>query len=463
MSSIKRKITSSYILIIISTVIIIQIILYVVVKTYYYDNLKDTIVGQIKISSDFYNTYFSSDTVEENILNNVDMFWSNTRCEVQVIDLNGKVLMDSLGNIQEELILTTEVKEAMKGVREPVSLVYKDSKGKSISVATPLYHDTTIDGVLRFTSSTMGIDNAINKLLILILFLGVLVIVISSTVSIFISSSIMKPLKLVCKGAETMAKGNFKETIPKYSKDEIGKLADTLNYMSGEILKNERLKNEFISSVSHELRTPLTSIKGWSIVLGSSDLNDKEEIHEGLNIISEEVERLSLLVEELLDFSKLISGKLTLEKEKTDINHFIKSIVKQLEPRFNEEDMKVKLRLNNIRQIKVDRNKLKQVIINILDNALKYSGKESLVTIEAIEEEEFLKIIVEDNGCGISEKDLPHVKEKFYKGKTGKVGYGIGLSVCDEIINQHGGTLGIKSEVNRGTKVIISLPIGESI
>lgn len=207
----------------------------------------------------------------------------------------------------------------------------------------------------------------------------------------------------------------------------------------------------------------LTSIKGWSIVLGSSDLNDKEEIHEGLNIISEEVERLSLLVEELLDFSKLISGKLTLEKEKTDINHFIKSIVKQLEPRFNEEDMKVKLRLNNIRQIKVDRNKLKQVIINILDNALKYSGKESLVTIEAIEEEEFLKIIVEDNGCGISEKDLPHVKEKFYKGKTGKVGYGIGLSVCDEIINQHGGTLGIKSEVNRGTKVIISLPIGESI
>lgn len=463
MSSIKRKITSSYILIIISTVIIIQIILYVVVKTYYYDNLKDTIVGQIKISSDFYNTYFSSDTVEENILNNVDMFWSNTRCEVQVIDLNGKVLMDSLGNIQEELILTTEVKEAMKGVREPVSLVYKDSKGKSISVATPLYHDTTIDGVLRFTSSTMGIDNAINKLLILILFLGVLVIVISSTVSIFISSSIMKPLKLVCKGAETMAKGNFKETIPKYSKDEIGKLADTLNYMSDEILKNERLKNEFISSVSHELRTPLTSIKGWSIVLGSSDLNDKEEIHEGLNIISEEVERLSLLVEELLDFSKLISGKLTLEKEKTDINHFIKSIVKQLEPRFNEEDMKVKLRLNNIRQIKVDRNKLKQVIINILDNALKYSGKESLVTIEAIEEEEFLKIIVEDNGCGISEKDLPHVKEKFYKGKTGKVGYGIGLSVCDEIINQHGGTLGIKSEVNRGTKVIISLPIGESI
>ena len=463
MSSIKRKITSSYILIIISTVIIIQIILYVVVKTYYYDNLKDTIVGQIKISSDFYNTYFSSDTVEENILNNVDMFWSNTRCEVQVIDLNGKVLMDSLGNIQEELILTTEVKEAMKGVREPVSLVYKDSKGKSISVATPLYHDTTIDGVLRFTSSTMGIDNAINKLLILILFLGVLVIVISSTVSIFISSSIMKPLKLVCKGAETMAKGNFKETIPKYSKDEIGKLADTLNYMSGEILKNERLKNEFISSVSHELRTPLTSIKGWSIVLGSSDLNDKEEIHEGLNIISEEVERLSLLVEELLDFSKLISGKLTLEKEKTDINHFIKSIVKQLEPRFNEEDMKVKLRLNNIRQIKVDRNKLKQVIINILDNALKYSGKESLVTIETIEEEEFLKIIVEDNGCGISEKDLPHVKEKFYKGKTGKVGYGIGLSVCDEIINQHGGTLGIKSEVNRGTKVIISLPIGESI
>lgn len=463
MSSIKRKITSSYILIIISTVIVIQIILYAAIKTYYYNNLKDTIIGQIKISSDYYNTYFSSDTVEENILNNVDMFWSNTRCEVQVIDLTGKVLMDSLGNIQRELVLTNEVKEAMKGATEPVSLVYKDSNSNSISVATPLYHDTTVDGILRFTSSTKGIDNAINSMLIIILFLGVVVIAISSTVSIFISSSIMKPLKLVCQGAETMAKGNFKEIIPKYSKDEIGKLADTLNYMSGEILKNERLKNEFISSVSHELRTPLTSIKGWSIVLESSDLSDKEEIHEGLNIISEEVERLSLLVEELLDFSKLISGKLTLNKEKTDINHFIKSIVKQLEPRFNEENMKAKLKLNNIRQIKVDRNKLKQVIINILDNALKYSGEESVVTIETIEDKAFLKIIVEDNGCGISEKDLPHVKEKFYKGKTGKVGYGIGLSVCDEIINQHGGTLKLSSKVNQGTAVVISLPIGEVV
>jgi signal transduction histidine kinase len=461
--SIKTKISSSNIIVIVITVLIVQIMIYIAVKGYYYSNLKDTIYGQIKISSDFYNTYLSSNTVKESIFNDNDTFWSNTDCRVQIIDLDGNVIMDSLGYISKEKILTKEVKAAFGGNTQGGATTYQNanSNEKIISMAYPLFYDTDVDGVLRFSASTQGIDKSIQYILFIIILLGLLVILISSTISLFISNSVMKPLKLVCIGAEKMAKGNFNESIPKYSKDEIGNLADTLNYMCEEILKNERLKNEFISSVSHELRTPLTSIKGWAIVLESSDLEDKEEIREGLKIIESEVERLTYLVEELLDFSKLISGKITLRKEMVNVDKFIQYILRQLEPKLLSRGIDVEFKSEEVKPIEVDKNRMKQVLINILDNAIKFSPNDSKIVISIMEDNKYLTISIKDHGYGISKEDLPHVKEKFYKGRNINASNGIGLSICDEIITQHGGILEINSGLQKGTEVIIMLPKGE--
>jgi len=209
--SIKTKISSSNIIVIVITVLIVQIMIYIAVKGYYYSNLKDTIYGQIKISSDFYNTYLSSNTVKENIFNDNDTFWSNTDCRVQIIDLEGNVIMDSLGYISKEKILTKEVKSAFGGNTQGEATTYQNTNNneKIISVAYPLFYDTDVDGVLRFSASTQGIDKSIQYILFIIILLGLLVILISSTISLFISNSVMKPLKLVCVGAEKMAKGNF--------------------------------------------------------------------------------------------------------------------------------------------------------------------------------------------------------------------------------------------------------------
>ncbi|WP_346915665.1 HAMP domain-containing sensor histidine kinase [Clostridium sp.] len=463
MKSIKTKISSSNIIVIVITVLIVQIMIYIAVKGYYYSNLKDTIYGQIKISSDFYNTYLSSNTVKENIFNDNDTFWSNTDCRVQIIDSEGNVIMDSLGYISKEKILTKEVKSAFGGNTQGEATTYQNANNneKIISVAYPLFYDTDVNGVLRFSASTEGIDKSIREILYIIILLGVLVIFISSTISLFISNSIMKPLKLVSVGAEKMAKGNFNESIPKYSKDEIGNLADTLNYMCEEILKNERLKNEFISSVSHELRTPLTSIKGWAIVLESSDLEDKEEVREGLKIIESEVERLTYLVEELLDFSKLISGKITLRKEVLNISEFTQDILRQLEPKLLSRGIEVVFEDLQVKPIEVDKNRMKQVLINVLDNAIKFSPNDSKIVISIMEDNKYLTISIKDHGYGISKEDLPHVKEKFYKGRNINASNGIGLSICDEIITQHEGILEIKSGLQKGTEVIIMLPKGE--
>ncbi|MEG0308944.1 MAG: HAMP domain-containing sensor histidine kinase [Clostridium sp.] len=465
MKSIKKKISNSYIVIIIITVITIQIMGYVIIKGYYYSSLKSNIYGQVKISADFYNTYLSSNSLEQNIFNNVDMFWSNTDCTVQIIDLEGKVIMDSSGNMPKGKMLTKEVREALEGRNSAEAAIHQGihTSENTISVAYPLYYDTAIGGALRFTSSTVGVDKSVDSILMMIIWLGGVVILVSSTVSLFISSSIMKPLNQVCIGAEKMAKGNFTEHIPKYSKDEIGKLADTLNYMSEEILKNERLKNEFISSISHELRTPLTSIKGWAIVLESSDLEDKEEVRDGLKIIEEEVERLTYLVEELLDFSKLISGKTTLRKEPLDISEFIESIIKQLNPRISSRGINIEVIKADTSTVQVDKNRMKQVLINILDNSIKFSPNDSLIKVNLIEDGEYLKIEIEDNGYGISQKDLPHIKEKFYKGVNINSSNGIGLSICDEIVALHEGKLYVESDLNKGTKVTILLPGGGSV
>ena len=460
MSSIKKKISSSYIIIITVTVIIIQMILYGMIRAYYYSTLKESVEGQIKISADFYNTYLSGDSLKENIFYNRDMFWSNTSCRVQVIDLDGKVIMDSSGYIDDIPITTVEVTEALNKISENNRKIYTntDFKEGTMNAATPLYYDTALGGVLRFSASTAPVKEVIRKFTYMIIGFGALVIAVASTVSLFIANSLMKPLNLVCLGAEKMARGNFKEAIPKYSKDEVGKLAETLNFMSEEIQKNERLKNEFISSISHELRTPLTSIKGWAIVLESSDLKDKDEVREGLRIIEEEVSRLTYLVEELLDFSKLSSGKITLSKEETNVEEFCKGILKQLEPRFESKTIDVIFSSNTSQGIEIDRNRMKQVLINVLDNSIKFSPKKSIIKFNLVEGNNKIKFIIEDEGYGISKQDLAHVKEKFYKGRNANSSNGIGLSICDEIIGLHGGSFEIESELGEGTIVTISLP-----
>lgn len=460
MSSIKKKISNSYIIIIIITVIIIQIILYGMIRNYNYRNLKESIEGQIRISSDFYNTYLSGYSLKENIFNNRDMFWSNTSCRVQVIDLSGLVIMDSSGYIDDKPIMTSEVIEVLNNSSSFPDGIYTntDYKEGTMNVATPLYYDTSLGGILRFSASIAPVEAIVRKFTYVILGFGVIVIAIASTVSLFIANSLMKPLNLVCRGAEKMARGNFKEAIPKYSKDEVGRLAETLNFMSDEIQKNERLKNEFISSISHELRTPLTSIKGWAIVLKSSDLQDKEEVKEGLNIIEEEVGRLTYLVEELLDFSKLSSGKITLSKELVNIDEFCQGIIKQLEPRFESKNISVDFNSNTSEVIEIDKNRMKQVLINILDNSIKFSPQNSIINLNLIKKGENINIIIEDKGYGISKQDLPHVKEKFYKGRNVNSSNGIGLSICDEIIALHGGKFEIDSELGEGTIVTISLP-----
>ncbi len=180
------------------------------------------------------------------------------------------------------------------------------------------------------------------------------------------------------------------------------------------------MKNDFISSVSHELRTPLTSIKGgWAITLKSHELRDEELLGDGLEIIEKETDRLADMVEELLDFSRFVSGRISLNKESVDIKNLIEQVGKQLKPRAEERNLDFNYYYDpQLPNIIADENRLKQVLINLLDNAFKFTLDGGQINLVCNLVEDGILIQVEDTGIGISEEDLPYIKDKFYKGKV---------------------------------------------
>ncbi|MCT4607292.1 MAG: ATP-binding protein [Marinisporobacter sp.] len=460
MKSIKKRVAINFMLVVFFSVLFFEILLINFVKQYYYKNIEDVLTNQITISSEFYSRYFSDATLEDNILDNVDIFWKQTPAQVQIIDLSGKVLMDSIGVAHKEAIATEDVKAALKGEKGTWIGKINYDDYNVIAVAYPLKSDEKKVGVLRFVTSLEEANKGIRKIAILFLGIGAIVILVAGIVSIILANTITDPIKELTHVAEKMALGNFKVRNEKRFDDEVGKLSDTFNFMAKEIVKKDELKNEFISSISHELRTPLTAIKGWAILLNKEEFEDKETMEEGLKIIEKESERLTAMVEELLDFSKFVSGKITLNKREIVMKDFIQYVEKYMAPRAAREKITFHVTYEkDIPLMYMDENRMKQVLINVLDNAFKFTNQGGKVAFITKKDKKFLHMSIRDNGCGISSEDLPKVKEKFYKGKNSKSKNGIGLSICDEIIKLHEGKLMIESKLNEGTIVCIRLPI----
>lgn len=460
--SIKARLVKSYMIIIIITVLILEIVILTGIRTYYYKNLEDILENEIKLSLEYYSRYYSSKSLKDIILDDSDVFWQHTKAQVQIFTNEGELLMDSLGSYTNNYKIHPDIENAIKGGSGRWVGKVEYSEKPVMAFSAPIENRENIIGIIRFVTSLEETNALITKVSLIIIAMGITVIFIAGLVSIVIANSIVRPLKQVTDVAEKMANGELQVRSSIDLEDEIGKLSDTLNYMAEELIKKEELKNEFISSVSHELRTPLTSIKGWAITLKSEELGENDIIKDGLDIIEKESDRLSLMVEELLDFSKFVSGRITLEKKIFNIKDTLSLMGKQLKPRANLNKIKFDIDLGeDLGYIKGDENRLKQVVINLLDNAFKFTSEDGWVNLKAYRKDEDIIIEVSDNGAGISSEDLPKIKERFYKGKNSKSHSGLGLSISDEIVKMHGGSMEIFSEIDRGTRAIVILPLGE--
>ena len=328
---------------------------------------------------------------------------------------------------------------------------------KMMAVSVDISGISTEYNAIRVITSLRNIDGAMLGYMTAVgvsCFLIVLLLLITGR---YFVNSIVKPISAINESTKKFAKGDFKERIEKTAEDEIGDLCDSINHMAEALSSTEAMKNEFISSVSHELRTPLTAIKGWAETL-SYDV-DKETVQKGVRVIQNETERLSEMVEELLDFSRMQSGKFSLRMEKMDLLAELGDAVLIYAEKARRENIHIIYREPEMLPfVNGDKNRIRQVFINIIDNAIKYSNEGCTITIGAEAVGNKIQVIVSDNGVGISKQDLPRVKTKFFKANQTRRGSGIGLAVADEIITMHGGTLKIDSELGRGTDVTITLP-----
>ncbi|WMJ80001.1 ATP-binding protein [Clostridium sp. MB40-C1] len=444
---------------------IIEVILCIVIKNYYYKNIENSLQKQANISENIFNKYCYNGNFKLNTNGFIYTFSQMSPAQVQIIDKKLEVIQDSIGIEQGKKIDYLDVKKALRGESDTLIGKCGYSNEKVMSVSAPLKNANEIQGVVRIVASLEGIDRTITKIRLMLILIGIVIICVFMGLSILVSNTITEPVKQLTKTAQKMAGGQLKIKAQKVYNDEIGELADTLNYMSEEILKNDKLKDEFVSKVSHELRTPLTSIKGWTVTLKTGDLQDNEELVWGLDVIEKETDRLTDMVEELLDFSKIIDKRVEVNLRKIYLEDFLNMVLKQMYPRAKSLGILLELNIseNAYEEIEIDINRLKQVFINILDNALKFTPKGGKVLIQAMKEGDRVRFSIEDNGIGIPKEHLHKVTEKFYKVDAKDCGNGIGLSVVNELVQLHGGNLEIQSEYGKGTKVIIELPDDENL
>ena len=389
-------------------------------------------------------------------------FQHKNKIEVQVIDRNGRVIVSTTGFPSAEQSMP-DYTEAID-IKSSVTQKSTTAGGESIMASTTLLFDSDDNylGAYRWITSLSSVERMTGNFVIMIAVISLLILSISAFSGIFFIKSIVQPIRDVSNIARRIAMGDFKSRIEINRNDEIGELCDTINYMASELSQAENLKNDFISSVSHELRTPLTAIRGWGETAKMSVGMDEELVNRGLDVVLSEADRLSSLVEELLDFSRMETGRMTVVSQPLNISWLLSESVSMYVELSKKQGIElIYTKPSEEYQVLGDTNRLKQVFINIIDNAVKYTESGGQVLISQELEEACVRISVKDTGVGIPAQDIDRVKEKFYKANKTVRGSGIGLAVADEIIKQHQGLLFIESTEGVGTNATIVLPLYE--
>lgn len=468
-------ITRRWLINIIGVIVLLFIIAFIAssftLKTYYYNSAESIVRSGVSDSaiSYFANNVDNGKSVESCASTFMDSYSHRDTTTLWIINENGEVILSSSGFAIDNQEMP-DYNDALVSDQKSSRYVGKAVNGEKIMAVTRIItnSDGNQVGALRVMTSLENVDGQIRLLCFLIALIFIIVLVIIVLSNLYFIRSIIIPVQEIEKATKNIAQGSLDVRIEKQYNDEIGDLADSINTMASEISTADKMKNDFISTISHELRTPLTSIKGWgeTLTLGNQD-NVDELTKKGLQVIVKEAGRLEGFVEELLDFSRLQSGRMTLRLAKTDILAELEETMFTFRERAVREGYEVRYSIPEVPTLaNADANRLKQVFMNILDNALKYSrpGSKIFVKAEFVKKDDidYVQIAIADQGCGISAKDLPHVKDKFYKANVSVRGSGIGLAVTNEIISLHKGFLDIDSVEGKGTLVTIQLPLLES-
>ena len=429
--------------------------------SYYYSTLSESLKQKAENAISSFDYYRTEAEYYDNARAVVAGEPNSDKLEVEYLDADGQIRFSSSDLTAFRSPGTPDIAEAISMKRTKVWIGADPSTGEHIMAASsPLMIDGEVVGVMRYVTSLNKVDKQIIIIVAIALGIGLGILGMVYFSNLYFIRSIVDPVAGITETAKRIAAGSYGVQIEKRYDDEIGALTDTINDMSLKINQSEKMKNEFISSVSHELRTPLTAINGWAETIMNGEVRDAGDVKKGMGIIVSEARRLTNMVEELLEFSRIQDGRFTLSVEPMDIKAELEDAVYTYREFFRREGIE----LNHFDcdeefpPIAGDPERLRQVFCNLLDNAAKHGGSGKRIDTAIARDEDQVVITIRDYGPGIPAEELPHVKYKFYKGSSKARGSGIGLAVCDEIITRPRGNLGIDNAEGGGGIVTIHLP-----
>ncbi|MDR1736948.1 MAG: HAMP domain-containing histidine kinase [Oscillospiraceae bacterium] len=454
-----------------ASLVVVAVTVYtLLVSNSYYGAIRSSLETRARLYIDYLDIY-SNESYEKFYTGALQWthldFTDGDKLELQFIGTSGRVEITSSGLAMAYYRpQTTDVPESLETGEMSVFSGEDPLTGERVfSVSAPLkFGGSQIIGVLRLVSSMREADRAVAQSFGLAVLVGLAALVFIATINMVFIRGIVQPIQEINRVTKRIAAGSYGVRIEKTFDDEIGELADNINHMSSEINISNKLRIDFMSSVSHELRTPLTAISGWGETLLSADFNNPAELKRGIRIMLKEAGRLTRLVEELLDFTRMEGGRMTLFSEKMDVTSELDEVVYMMADALSRDGIEVVYEVEeDLPDIIGDKARLKQVFFNILDNAAKHGRDGKRIEIKVASEESaahgyVVRITIRDFGAGIPAEELPHVKMRFYKGSARTRGNGIGLAVSDEIMRLHNGSLDIESTAGEGTLVSIRLP-----
>ena len=428
---------------------------------YYYTETADSLERKASSTANGFRLYTRSDyrTAAQQTVNSYE---DKSRLELQFLDTSGAVLYSGNDLTAGSTPNTPDIQIAMES-KSAASWQGKDpSTGERILAAScPVIYQGDVVGVIRYVTSLSGIDRQFVFSMAVIVTIALAIFAMVYFSNLYFVRSIVEPLAGITEIAKVIADGSYGVQIEKKYDDEIGELTDAINDMSLKIRQSEKTQTEFISSISHELRTPLTAITGWAETIQNGELRSAEDLRKAMGIIVSEARRLTNMVEELLEFSRIEDGRFTLSVEPLDLKAELEDAVYTYTEFFRKEG--IELRYTDCPEemipISGDPERLRQVFCNLLDNAAKHGGAGKRIDVSIRVEGEDAIIRIRDYGPGVPDEELPFIKNKFYKGSSKARGSGIGLAVCEEIVTRHEGRLDIGNDPEGGFVVEIHLPV----
>ncbi len=381
---------------------------------------------------------------------------------IRILDANGIVLIDSHQQEQGFDLSTNEL--VARAIDGNIASRTEETGEGTMHLAFPSFSGDQLLGIVYLSQPLSDVSAVLHDLQSRLLISTGIALALSAIVALLLSRAISNPLRRLTKAANAVAHGQLDQQVPVNSNDEIGQLSQTFNDMTTRLQSARQMQTDFVANVSHESRTPLTSIKGMLETLRDGAVDDPQIRDLFLETMEGETDRLIRLVNDLLLLSKADSDALNLHPEPTDLGALAREIIDQLSPKIKAENLAVKLEINpNLPSVPVDPDRIRQVLVNLLDNSIKYSHTEGTITITmAANQDGSILTQVRDKGIGVSADDLPRIGERFYRTDKARSradgGTGLGLAIARTLVEAHGGQLNIESIEGQGTTVSFTIP-----